>query len=103
MMYVEIDEKGNSKVLTETPAKALECKLSGIADRVKEELEDFLKYKHLNEESQKTAKPNRYSNVALQEFMHYLLALDDMFIALIPHLTEDEKNQFKRFVSEIKV
>lgn len=65
-------------------------------DRVKDELEGFLKYKHMSKDGH-----TRYNLPSMQEFQHMLLAMDDFFTQLSSQLTPDEHQELLKFYKSL--
>ena len=65
-------------------------------DRVKDELEGFLKYKEMSKDGHV-----RYDLPSMQEFQHMLLATDDFFTQLKPQLTPDEHQELVKFCKSL--
>ena len=72
-------------------------KLCEAIHRAKEELEGFLKYKHMSENE----GMSKYTQASMEEFQHMLLALDDFFTALIPELNVNEQEELLKFFKAV--
>ena len=71
--------------------------------RVKEELEGFLKYRHLITERNARNDMNvkQYTIASMQEFKHMLLALDDFLRNITYIASPEEKAEMERFFKTI--
>lgn len=88
-MYIKIE--GNKAEVIEHIDKD-KPKILCIMERIEDELEGFLKYKHMSE------KHERYKIPSMQEFQHMLLAWDDFFSELCPMLTTEEELELRKFL-----
>lgn len=80
---------GDMKTATDSPEEA--------AERVADECEGWLKYKHLSKYN-----AEKYAVPAKQEFGHMLLALNDLFSRVRKEsLTSEEKAELKRLVEHV--
>ena len=68
-------------------------------DRIKDELEGFIKYKELAKKRTSANNHNtkQYDIASMQEFKHMLLALDDFFSDLAPMISPEEKTELTKF------
>lgn len=72
-------------------------------ERVKEELEGFLKYKYLISErtSKNDMNTKQYTIASMQEFKHMLLALEDFFKDIVHIASTEEKVEMERFFKTV--
>lgn len=90
-MYIKVDgDKAEIVKHIEKDKPKVVC----AVERMQDELEDFLKYKHMYEHDNNS----KYADISMQEFQHFLIAWDDFTSMLQPLLNSKESAEFHKFV-----
>ena len=96
MKYLAFGEDGRP-MMTDGQTETSTSSPEEAADRVADECEGWLKYKHLS-----AYNAEKYSVPAKQEFGHMLLALSDLFSRIRKeNLTMEEKSELKKLVEHV--